>query len=200
MDGQVLTEVRRLLAAETDAQVAARGRAEAVGRPPAPEVGALLRWAAQHARAKAAVEVGSEAGVTGLWLLPGLGDRGLLTSVEPDPRVHELAAAAYEEAGLAGRVRSILGDPTAVLPRLSDTGYDLVLLQDLDTQRYPTELEHGLRLLRPGGVLLARGVLRAGADANALAAFLQALADTEGLTSTVLPVDEGLALASMTGG
>ena len=54
------------------------------------------------------------------------------------------------------------------------------------------------RLLKPGGMLIARDVLRGGADAaDALARFHQALAEDERLVSAVLPVDGGLALATV---
>jgi predicted O-methyltransferase YrrM len=50
--------------------------------------------------------------------------------------------------------------------------------------------------LRPGGLLLARTVLRAGEHADRVAAALTALAEDEGFSATLLPVDGGLVLAT----
>jgi predicted O-methyltransferase YrrM len=195
VDAEVLAEVRRVIAPEDDAIAAARSRAPEGLAVPTPEVGALLAWAAATCHARSAVEVGAAGGVSGLWLLPRLDDRGVLTSIEPDPHAHGLASSAYDAAGVQPRVRAIMSDPAEVLPRLSDGAYDLVLLQGAP-DAFPTGLEHARRLLRPGGMLLARGVLRPGRHADALARFLEDLASDEAWTATVLPIDGGLALAT----
>ena len=195
MDEQVLTEVRRLIAAEPAAVTSARERAGQATTPPSPEVGALLRWAVSTCDARTAVEIGAAAGVSGLWLLGALPARGVLTSIEPDPHAHGLAGAAFEEAAAGSRVRSILGDPGTVLPRLSDAAYDVALLQS-DPEGYPDDLDHARRLLRPGGILIARNVLRPGEHGEALARFVKTLAEDPAFEATVLPIDGGLALAT----
>jgi predicted O-methyltransferase YrrM len=194
VDIDVLAEVRRLFAPEEDALTTARTRAPGNLEVPAPEVGTLLRWAATAFQARAAVEVGAAGGVSGLWLVPALGERGVLTSIEADPHAQGLATSAYADGGIASRVRAILSDPADVLPRLSDGAYDLFLLQGAPAS-FPVALAHARRLLRPGGVLIARGVLRPGEHANDLALFLEALATDEVMTASVLPIDDGLALA-----
>lgn len=194
MDEVLVEQVRELTAWEDDALAAARADA---GRTPvpAPEVGALLRWAAATVHARAAVEVGSAAGVTGLWIVRGLSERGVLTSIDDDPHAHGLATEAFDRAGTGGQVRAILGTPDEVLPRLSDAHYDLVVLQ---TTAYATvdPLEHARRLLRPGGTLIALGLLATGDHAEARARFLPALADDPAFDAVVLPVDGGVALAT----
>lgn len=197
VDGEALARVRALTAAEGPTLAQARIRAGQAMPLPSPETGALLRWAATATGARTVVEIGAAGGVSGLWLLQGMAERGVLTSVEFDPHHHALASSAYADAGATGRVRSILGEPTSVLPRLSDGGYDLCLVQARPSE-YPEYLTHALRLLRSGGLLVARDVLRSPADeAEELARFHQALAEEESLTSTVLPVDGGLALATL---
>jgi predicted O-methyltransferase YrrM len=199
VDADVLAEVRRLVAAEDDTLAAVRSRAEQGARVPTPEVGAFLRWAAASVAARTVVEIGAAGGLTGLWLLRGMEERGVLTSVEQDPHQHGLATTAYADAGLTERVRSILGDPGAVLPRLSDDGYQLCLIQGKPAD-YPSYLDHALRLVRPGGLIVARDVLVGGASAaDPLAVFTERLATDERLLTTVLPIDGGLALASLRG-
>ncbi len=193
MNPDVLAEVRRLTAAEDDHLARARARADASA--PGPEVGSLLAWLATTTNARAAVEVGACGGVSGLWIARGLAERGVLTSVEPDPHGHALASEAFRSAGREGRVRAILGEPATVLPRLSDGVYDLVLLQSRP-EDLPAHLEHTRRLLRPGGVLAARRVLRQGSAPDQAAEFLETLAADEGFATTVLPFDDGLALAT----
>lgn len=187
----LLDEVRRLTAHETEALVSARGRAEEQLRPPPPEVGALLRWAARSVSAKAVVEVGAAGGVTALWTLGGM-EKGLVTSVEADPTLHALADKALAEAGVADRVRSILGDPMEVLPRLSDGSYDLVVVQ-VTSRLIDRALEHAQRLVRPGGTILARSVL---ADQDVPVA-VTSLLDEAHVTGVLLPLDDGILLATV---
>ena len=93
------------------------------------------------------------------------------------------------------RVRSIHGDPLTVLDRLSDGAYDLVVLQSRPAVT-PLLLDHVRRLLQPGGMLVIRGALRGGDEADDVAASLQAIAEDEAFTVTLLPVDHGLVLAT----
>lgn len=194
MDEALIDRVRELTAVEDGALAVARADAGRT-RVPAPETGALLRWTAASCSARNAVEIGSAAGVTGLWVVQGLAERGVLTSLDVDPHTHGLAADAFERAGTGGRVRAILGDPDEVLPRLSDGAYDLVVLQE---PAYATvdPLEHARRLLRPGGMLVALGLLASGPEAEARARFLPALADDPAFDAVVLPFDDGVALAT----
>ena len=195
---------RRLAGEESDPLLAARRRAgDAIWLPP-PELGALLRWAAAMAAAQPVVEVGSAAGVSGLWLLRGMDERGVLTSIEPDPEVQAWASRAYDEGGVADRVRSILGAPATVLPRLSDAGYDLVVLQTVPSE-YPVYLAHARRLLRPGGLLLALATLAHGRvpeatarddGVEALREFNKAIGEDRDLVAALLPVAGGVTVAT----
>ena len=191
------------LVPESSAMEAARARSSEPDGPPTPEVGALLAWLARWVGARTAVEVGSAAGLTGLWLLRGLAERGVLTSVEPDAHRHGLAAQAFSEAGVSARVRAIEGDPTTVLPRLADAGYDVVLLQQ---GADPEQLQHALRLVREDGLVVVRGVGRR-PRARAVVAGLvggdrddpmEVLVDDPRLDVTLLPLDDGLLLARRT--
>jgi predicted O-methyltransferase YrrM len=195
IDARVLAEVRRLTAFEGDALLDARERAEGATTLPSPEVGSLLRWLVHTCGTKAAIEVGAAAGVTGLWLLAALPAGGVLTSIEADPHTHGLAQEAFKAAHGPARVRGILGEPDTVLSRLSDDSYDLLLLQS-SAGGLPTQLEHARRLLRTGGLLLARGVLRPGEHADAQARFVHDLAEDPGFDVTVLPVDDGIVVAT----
>jgi predicted O-methyltransferase YrrM len=175
----------------------AHAAAAAVLTPPSDEVGALLRFVTACVGAKAVVEVGSAAGVSGLWLLDGAAAHLMLTSIESDEHVHKLAKAAYRDAGVTGQVRAIHADGQTVLPRLTDESYDVVLLQ-AGAGKLAGELADAVRLLRPGGVLIARGVLRGGAHAKANAGFVNSVAEHRFLTVSVLPVDDGVVLATKT--
>jgi predicted O-methyltransferase YrrM len=198
IDAEVHATVRRLTAHEDEALAAVRGRAADVVPLPAPEIGALLRWAVRTTHARTVVEVGAAGGVTGLWLLGALPERGVLTSLEPDPHAHGLAKDAFQRVGAGSRVRSILGDASTVLPRLADASYDLFLLQGTRGD-FPADLTHARRLLRPGGLLIVRGVLRMDEHSDAVGRFVEELAEDHAFDAVVLPADDGIALATRRG-
>src|SRR5690349_20677424 len=79
---------------------AARDRAVETGAGAVtPAVGALLSVLAKLSGAKAVVEVGTGAGVSGLWLLSGMREDGVLTTIDVEPEHQRLAKQAYTEAG-----------------------------------------------------------------------------------------------------
>ena len=121
--------------------------------PVTPATGAALRFIAAAIGARAVVEIGTGCGTSGIWLLRGMADGGVLTSVDSEPEHQRLARRAFGEAGFAsGRYRLISGRALEVLPRLADGAYDIVFC-DADRQEYPDYLIAALRLLRPGGVV-----------------------------------------------
>ena len=186
----------------------ARERAARGSMPPvAPATGAFLRLAARWVGARAAVEIGSGAGYSGVWIARGMDPKGVLTTIESNPDHRRLARETYAEAGLAGRVRSIPGLALEVLPRLADRSYDLVFI-DAAKHEYPEYLDHAMRLLRPGGVVLADNILWSGRvadpsardpDTEGLREYARRAATDERLESLILPLGDGLAVSVLVG-
>ena len=190
--------------AEDDVMADARSAANVLGCIPiSPGVGSALRSLASAIAARAVVEVGTGTGLSGLWLLRGMRPDGVLTSIDVDPEHQRIARAAFVSSGHGpSRLRLINGMGLEVLPRLTDGGYDLVLV-DTSPADHPRYLDEALRLLRPGGVLALHGVLGAGVldpdttDASTLALreVTQMVRDDERLAPTLLPLGEGLLTA-----
>ena len=110
-------------------------------------------------QARAVVEIGTGAGVASLYLLRGMPDDGVLTTIDVEVEHQRAAKEAFAEEGLrTTRTRTISGRALDVLPRLTDGAYDLVFV-DADKERYPEYVEQALRLLRPGGVLAVDNAL-----------------------------------------
>lgn len=170
-----------------------------------PAVGALLSVLARLTGAKAVVEVGTGAGVSGLWLLAGMREDGVLTTIDVEPEHQRLAKQAFTEAGVgASRTRLISGRAQDVLTRLADESYDLVFV-DAAPADQPQYVAEGVRLLRPGGAIVVhRAALggRAG-DASAndaeVAAVREAarlIAEDERFTPVLIPLGDGLLAAA----
>lgn len=184
----------------------ARERADECGAAAVtPAVGALLSVFAKLAGAKSVVEVGTGAGVSGLWLLSGMRDDGVLTTIDVEPEHQRLAKQAFSEAGIGpSRTRLIGGRAQEVLTRLADDSYDLVFI-DADPLDLPTFVTEGVRLLRSGGaVVIHRAALggRAGdaaaadKDVAAVREAMRLIAEDERLTPVVVPLGDGLLAAA----
>ncbi|GAC70760.1 O-methyltransferase [Gordonia soli] len=191
---------------EDDAVLEARARAEELGAGTvSPAVGALLALLARACDARAVVEIGTGAGVSGLWLLNGMAADGVLTTIDPEPEHHRAARASFAAADIAaGRTRLINGAPREVLPRLADDAYDIVFVDGpvIDHPRHVTE---AVRLLRAGGVLIVHNATADGAvgdpsrtDTLTTAAREAAItiADDDRLLPVVIPLGPGVLAAA----
>lgn len=191
--------------AEDEVTAAARARGDELGCVPiSPAGGATLRMLAALVGAKAVVELGTGAGVSGLWLLAGMRADGVLTTVDTEPEHQRAARQAFNEAGVGtGRYRLINGAAGEVLPRLTDGVYDMVYV-DADKTGYADYFEQAVRLLRPGGVVAFDNALwhdrvadtaRRDADTVALREVGRAVRDDDRVLPALLPVGDGLLVA-----
>jgi predicted O-methyltransferase YrrM len=132
----------------------ARARAEEMGvESITPSVGSVLAVLVASLNAKAIVEVGTGAGVSGLWL-QSASTVTVLATIDTETQHQDLAKIAFEQAGIANsRLRMINGRASEVLVNLADEAYDLVLL-DGDVDSLLQQVKESLRLLRVGGVLV----------------------------------------------
>jgi predicted O-methyltransferase YrrM len=172
--------------------------------PVAPATGAALQWLGRLIGARAVAEIGTGAGVSGLWLLRGMTDDGILTSVDGDAESTRAARRAFTDAGIpTQRVRLITGEALDVLSRLADGAYDLVFL-DGDAREYDRYLDEALRLLRPGGLVIFEHALvddkvpdpaQRDAVTVAVRSLVSAARDDERIRPLLLPVGDGLLVA-----
>ncbi|SDH07186.1 O-methyltransferase [Microbacterium pygmaeum] len=144
----------------------ARAYALEIGAAPiSPAVGAQCAVIAASSRALNIVEIGTGAGVSGLWLLHG-SPRATLTTIDSEPEHLGAARQSFADAKVPpARVRFITGRAMEVLPRMNEASYDIVLV-DADPDGVIDYVEHGLRLVRAGGTVLIPRVLNRGAVAD----------------------------------
>ena len=163
--------------AENEILLEARDAANELGaNPVSPGTGAALRMLAALTGARAVLEVGTGAGVSSLWLLDGMSPDGVLTT--------------------SGRALD-------VLPRMTDGGYDLVVL-DADISQTPEYLDHAVRILRPGGTVALVHAMwndqvcdpaRRDAETVMCRELIRFLRESPDFVPCLLPVGDGLAVA-----
>jgi len=159
---------RYALEATVEPETIERPRARAVelgADPISPAVGAQIAVVTAATSALNIVEIGTGAGVSGLWLMHG-SPRATLTTIDNEPEHLAAARTAFADAKIApARARFITGRAADVLPRMNEASYDIVLV-DADPEGVIEYVEHGLRLVRAGGTVLVPRVLAGGAVAD----------------------------------
>ena len=189
-----------LVSERPEAQAARRHSLEAGVEPVSPAVGAQLAQLAAASGAAQIVEIGTGFGVSALWLLTGAPEASL-TSIDVEVEYQQAAKDALIEAGFApARARMITGGAGAVLPKMNDGSYDLVLV-DADPGNVIEYIEHGLRLVRRGGTVVVPHALWRGRVADPAARdditdgfrlLLREIAASDAVTAALSPVGDGL--------
>ena len=186
---------------ERDDIAQARQHSVEIGvEPVSPATGAHLAAISAATGASKIIEIGTGLGVSGLWMLAGAPDAEL-TSIDSEVDHQLLAKAAFATAGIPGnRVRLIAGRALDVLPRMNESTYDVVLI-DADPASLIEYVEHGLRMVRPGGSVLVPHALWRGRVADPaqrddtvteFRTLLQELAASDAVVSSLSPVGDGL--------
>jgi predicted O-methyltransferase YrrM len=168
--------------------------------PISASVGAQLAVIAAATAATSVIEIGTGAGVSGLWMFRGA-PSAVLTSIDSELDHQQLARIAFAAAGVpSNQARLIAGRALEVLPRMNESSYDLVFV-DADVASVIEYVEHGLRLVRPGGTVLVAHALWRGrvADptqrddtATAFRTLIAEIAASDAVVSALSPVGDGL--------
>ena len=154
--------------------------------------------------AKAVLELGTGAGVSGLWLLQGMSADGVLTTIDHEVEFHKYARRAFTAAGIPSqRTRLIAGRALDVLPRMAARGYDMMVI-DAPADEIPDYLDHALRVLRTGGLIVIVHALWHDQVADPaqrdeqtvmMRELAKVLASSEQFVPAMLPVGDGLLAA-----
>ena len=162
--------------------------------------GRWLAFLSQLLAPQRVLEIGTFTGYATLCLAEGLQPMGQLLTLEQNPERESLIRKYIQKAALTAQIDLRIGDAAELLPSLS-APFDLIFL-DADKANYPLYYEHCMRLLKPGGLLIADNVLWHGQvlevarnkETRGIQAFNAAVQQDEGCQALMLPVEDGLFL------
>ncbi len=158
------------------------------------------------------VEVGTAYGYSTLWMALAQPADGRIVTIDPDRDRTDLARDWWRRAGIPDERITVINQPA--LPAIADGHpalagpFDLIFLDALKDE-YLGYLEGLLPALVPGGVVLADNVLWSGRvsgarpmvagrdDVLGLRGFSQAMLNDTRFAATLLPVDDGLLVATL---
>ena len=194
-----------LFAPEDQLLASLREEADRTGLPPiavSADEGRLLQVLLTSVQARRVLEVGTLGGYSAIWMARALPEDGELVTIEIDPKHAEFAKRYLERAGLANKVEIRIGRALDVLPSLDGERFDAVFI-DADKEPMPNYFEWALRLLRPGGLLIADNTLWGGRvfdDAEqdekttAVREFNRRMANDPRILSILVPTHDGVAI------
>ncbi len=174
------------------------------------EVARFLEITARATEARRVLEIGMAIGYSVIHLARGMGEGGLVVTIEPSDEMIARSEEFVGRAGLGERLRIERGFALEVLPRLSGETFDMVFIDALK-EEYAQYLELSLPLLRGGGVVVVDNLLWGGqvageirspeqtASTQALREFNQIFVRHPQLLAVVLPVGDGLGYAVKVG-
>jgi caffeoyl-CoA O-methyltransferase len=197
--------VYRAFAPEDELLRDVRERTAAAGMPDiqvAPLDALHLEVLVRAAGAKKAVEVGTLAGYSGVAILRGLGDGGVLHTFELVPRHAEVARETFRRAGFAAAAHVHVGPALENMRAIEGEGpFDVVFI-DADKSGYPAYVEWAAVNLRVGGTVLCDNAFLFGRvigdvsdpEVRAMRRAHEILSRSGHFRATMLPTGEGLAL------
>jgi caffeoyl-CoA O-methyltransferase len=197
--------ISALFAPEDELLVSLREEADRTGLPPisvSADEGRLLQVLLASIGARRVLEVGTLGGYSAIWMARALPADGELVSIEIEPRHAEFARRYIERAGLSDRIEIRVGRALDVLPSLDGEQFDAVFI-DADKEPMPTYFEWAVRLLRPGGLVIADNALWGGKvfdDAEndektkAVREFNRRMASDPRILSILVPTHDGVAI------
>lgn len=152
------------------------------------------------------LEIGAAIGFSSSVIATTIGENAHVTTIDRFDVMIEKAKKNYERLGLTDKVTLLEGQAADILPELSGP-YDFIFM-DSAKSKYIEFLPECLRLLRKGGVLMVDDIFQGGtillpdeeiprgkrAIHRKLNEFLRVVMDHPDLTSTILPLGDGVIL------
>ncbi|MDY0234554.1 MAG: O-methyltransferase [Gudongella sp.] len=170
-----------------------------------PEVAQLLRFLLKLHKPKEILEVGTAIGYSAITMAESLQGDFLITTLEKNPDMIDQALLNIEESGFIEKIKIIEGDALDTFPHLSKP-YDFIFL-DAAKGQYIEFMDYSLKLLKPGGIIVSDNVLYKGFVARKdelqrrnrtivvrLREYLEMINHIEGITSSVIPIGDGVSL------
>ena len=164
--------------------------------------GRLLKMLIEMIRPKNVLEVGTFSGYSAICMAEGLDEDGRLYTFEINDEMEDFTRPWIENSPVASKIHFIIGDANVEAPKLNVV-FDMAFV-DGDKRTYIETYETVLKLLRPGGFILADNTLW---DGHVIDPHYQHDAQTQGITQfndfiaqdarvekVILPIRDGLTI------
>lgn len=164
--------------------------------------GRLLKMFVEMIQPKNILEIGTFSGYSAICMAEGLGEDGRLYTFEINDEMEDFTRPWIENSPVASKIHFIIGDANVEAPKLNIV-FDMAFV-DGDKRTYIETYETVLKLLRPGGFILADNTLWDGhvidqhyqhdAQTQGIAQFNDFIAQDARVEKVILPIRDGLTI------
>lgn len=164
--------------------------------------GRLLKMLVQMIRPKTILEVGTFSGYSAICLAQGLGEDGKLYTFEINDEMEDFTRPWIEGSDVAEKIDFRIGDANVEAPKLG-VMFDMAFL-DGDKRTYAETYEMIMKILKPGGYILADNTLWDGhvivpayshdQQTQGIQSFNDIIAADHRVEVVILPLRDGLTL------
>lgn len=164
--------------------------------------GRLLKMLVEMIRPKNVLEVGTFSGYSAICMAEGLDEDGRLYTFEINDEMEDFTRPWIENSPVASKIHFIIGDANVEAPKLNIV-FDMAFI-DGDKRTYAETYETVLKLLRPGGFILADNTLWDGhvidphyqhdAQTQGIVHFNDFIAQDARVEKVILPIRDGLTI------
>ncbi len=165
--------------------------------------GRLLRMLVAIANPRDVLELGTFSGYSALCIAEGLQPGAKLTTVEADDELEDFIRDSFSRLPYGDSINLVIDDAMHFCATQPDASYDLIFM-DADKRQYCDYYDQAMRLLRPGGLLIADNTLWDGhvvepdhahdPQTKAIKRFNDKVADDPNVQKVILPLRDGLTL------
>lgn len=165
--------------------------------------GRLLKMITMLCAPKLAVELGTFTGYSALCIAEGLPEGSTLVTIEADDELEDFIRRQLDGSEHGKKVELRIGKALEICREFSDESVDLIFI-DADKREYPSYLDEAIRMLRPGGLIMADNTLWAGhvcdpayendPQTKGVRNFNAKAATLPGFDTVILPFRDGITL------
>ncbi len=168
------------------------------------DVSRMLQLIIQLTHPEKILEIGTSIGYSTVSMAQAIKNyNGKITTIEYDEVVAKQALKNFDDRGLTDTIQVKIGDAEEIIPQIREE-FDIIFQDVGDKKLYPILLDECIRILKPGGLLLAEDTLfpvmfqskKHEEDfIKPIHKFNENIANNSNLESTILSIGDGLTIA-----
>ncbi|MDE7420534.1 MAG: O-methyltransferase [Muribaculaceae bacterium] len=165
--------------------------------------GRLLKMLTMLVVPKLAVELGTFTGYSALCIAEGLPEGSTLVTMEVDDELEDFIREQLDSSEHGKKVELRIGKALEMCREFEDGSVDMMFI-DADKREYPAYLKEAVRMIRPGGLIVADNTLWSGhvcdtayendPQTRGVREFNEMAATLPGFDTVILPIRDGISL------
>lgn len=164
--------------------------------------GRLLKMLTLMISPRTVLELGTFTGYSALCIAEALKEDGIIHTIEVDDELEDVILQNFRESPHGHKIVLHIGDALKEMDKFENDFFDLAFI-DADKREYPGYFEKVLKLVRPGGYIIADNTLWDGhvtentphsSQTQGILKFNDEVVSTPGVEVAIIPIRDGLTI------